>query len=244
MLKLNAGKLFGRITCLNSSSKRFCGFFKNYKKCAFTLAEVLLTMTIIGVVAAMTIPTLHYSRVRQEYSAKIRNFYSRMNNAVLDMELDFGSFRDIRRPAAGDLNALYEWYMKYLDPYMGHSMVKKDKRLVYFKDGSSLTTYYSGGYAEFKYDVNGEKGPNRLGYDTFLFLFAFDDASRRTCFGNTETFFGVYCPAGHTITGVSRETLLKRCREGEGGSYNSGQWCGKLLQNDQWEFKGDYPLKF
>ena len=33
------------------------------KALAFTLAEVLLTMTIIGIVAAMTIPTLHYQRV-------------------------------------------------------------------------------------------------------------------------------------------------------------------------------------
>ena len=37
---------------------------------AFTLAEVMLTMTIVGVVAAMTIPTLHYQRVKKEYSAK------------------------------------------------------------------------------------------------------------------------------------------------------------------------------
>ena len=40
---------------------------------AFTLAEVLLTMTIVGVVAAMTIPTLHYSRVKKEYTAKLKN---------------------------------------------------------------------------------------------------------------------------------------------------------------------------
>ena len=57
---------------------------------AFTLAEVLLTMTIVGVVAAMTIPTLHYSRVKKEYTAKLKNFYSRMENYILDMEMDKG----------------------------------------------------------------------------------------------------------------------------------------------------------
>ena len=30
------------------------------KKFAFTLAEVMVTMSIVGVFAAMTIPTLHY----------------------------------------------------------------------------------------------------------------------------------------------------------------------------------------
>ncbi len=34
-------------------------------KAGFTLAEILLTMTIVGVVAAMTIPTLHYNRVKK-----------------------------------------------------------------------------------------------------------------------------------------------------------------------------------
>ena len=71
------------------------------KSLAFTLAEVLLTMTIIGVVAAMTIPTLHYQRVKKEYTTKLKNFYSRMDNAILDMETDYGSFRDLRKPDNG-----------------------------------------------------------------------------------------------------------------------------------------------
>ena len=35
---------------------------------AFTLAEVVLTMSIVGVVAAMTIPKLSYNRMKKEYS--------------------------------------------------------------------------------------------------------------------------------------------------------------------------------
>ena len=66
------------------------------KKFAFTLAEVMVTMSIVGVVAAMTIPTLHYQRVKREYSAKLKNFYSRMNNAILDMQMDKGSFSDMQ----------------------------------------------------------------------------------------------------------------------------------------------------
>ena len=65
---------------------------------AFTLSEVMITMTIVGVVAAMTIPTLHYQRVKKEYTAKLKNFYSRMENSILDMEMDKGSFRDMRLP--------------------------------------------------------------------------------------------------------------------------------------------------
>ena len=35
------------------------------KALAFTLAEVLITMSIVGVVAALTIPTLHYQKTKK-----------------------------------------------------------------------------------------------------------------------------------------------------------------------------------
>lgn len=202
------------------------------KSLAFTLAEVLLTMTIIGVVAAMTIPTLHYQRVKKEYTTKLKNFYSRMDNAVLDMETDYGSFRDLRKP---DNGKGYDWYMKYIDPYVGHQYVK-DGNKVFYSDGSLLTTFYSGGCLDVDYDVNGLKGPNREGYDMFRFLFCFTTDNRKSWFGNDDIFFGSY-GSGSVAAGASRDGMISKCQE-------NAMWCTRLLQNDQWEFKGDYPYKF
>lgn len=202
------------------------------KSLAFTLAEVLLTMTIIGVVAAMTIPTLHYQRVKKEYTTKLKNFYSRMDNAILDMETDYGSFRDLRKP---DNGKGYDWYMKYIDPYVGHQYVK-DGNKVFYSDGSLLTTFYSGGCLDVDYDVNGLKGPNRAGYDQFRFLFCFDKSEREGWFGNDDIFFGSY-GSGSVAAGASRDGMISKCQE-------KARWCTRLLQNDQWEFKGDYPYKF
>lgn len=202
------------------------------KSLAFTLAEVLLTMTIIGVVAAMTIPTLHYQRVKKEYTTKLKNFYSRMDNAILDMETDYGSFRDLRKP---DNGKGYDWYMKYIDPYVGHQYVK-DGNKVFYSDGSLLTTFYSGGCLDVDYDVNGLKGPNREGYDMFRFLFCFTTDNRKYWFGNDYIFFGSY-GSGSVAAGASRDGMISKCQE-------NAMWCTRLLQNDQWEFKGDYPYKF
>lgn len=202
------------------------------KSLAFTLAEVLLTMTIIGVVAAMTIPTLHYQRVKKEYTTKLKNFYSRMDNAILDMETDYGSFRDLRKP---DNGKGYDWYMKYIDPYVGHQYVK-DGNKVFYSDGSLLTTFYSGGCLDVDYDVNGLKGPNREGYDMFKFLFCFTTDNRKYWFGNDDIFFGSY-GSGSVAAGASRDGMISKCQE-------NAMWCTRLLQNDQWEFKGDYPYKF
>ena len=200
---------------------------------AFTLSEVMLTMTIVGVVAAMTIPTLHYQRVKKEYTAKLKNFYSRMENSILDMEMDKGSFRDMKLPTNGNG---YKWYMDNIDPYMGHQYVDDTKKIVYYKDGSSLLKFYSGGCLDVDYDVNGDKAPNREGYDRQRYLYCFTNDSRISWFGNKDIFFGTY-GSGQTAATTSRESMITKCK-------TSPSWCTKLLQNDQWEFKGDYPFKF
>ena len=52
------------------------------KKLAFTLAEVLITLGIIGVVAAMTIPMLYKNFRAIIYNAKCKKFQSVMSNAI------------------------------------------------------------------------------------------------------------------------------------------------------------------
>lgn len=47
----------------------------------FTLAEVLITLGIIGVVASMTIPTLMQKKFEQETAAKLKKAYSTLSNA-------------------------------------------------------------------------------------------------------------------------------------------------------------------
>ena len=58
-------------------------------KSAFTLAEVLVTLMIIGVIAAMTIPSLMQSTAQQEYKAAYKKAVSMINQAVtLNYALD------------------------------------------------------------------------------------------------------------------------------------------------------------
>ena len=52
--------------------KRFFGF---------TLAEVLITLVIIGVVAALTIPNLLQKYQEQATVKKVQKFYSTLSNA-------------------------------------------------------------------------------------------------------------------------------------------------------------------
>lgn len=203
------------------------------KTLAFTVAEILVAMSIVGVVAAMTIPTLHYNKTKKEYSVKLKNFYSRMQNAVEDMQVDKGSFKDMKMPDNTD-EARTAWYLDNIDPYMGHQFVKGRK--VYYKDGSSLDLIWAGGCLDVDYDVNGDKSPNRSGYDMYRFLYCFKPDSRSSWFGDTETFFGTY-GQGYVATSTTRAQMIDKCKA-------NPSWCSRLLQVDNWEYKQDYPYKF
>ena len=57
---------------------------------AFTLAEVLITLGIIGVVAAMTIPTLVQSYKKKVVESRLVKFYSTMQQAIKLSEIENG----------------------------------------------------------------------------------------------------------------------------------------------------------
>ena len=86
---------------------------------AFTLAEVLITLGIIGVVAALTIPTLinHYQKVVM--SARNKKFVSSINQAVLRSTADNGPPHEWPNHILyHDPESLYDWFDEYIMQYM------------------------------------------------------------------------------------------------------------------------------
>ena len=77
------------------------GYFKKKgekimtKRFGFTLAEVLITLGIIGVVAAMTMPTLMNSTQGAQYKSAYKKALSALGQAItLNVALDGGNFYD------------------------------------------------------------------------------------------------------------------------------------------------------
>ncbi len=58
---------------------RFTSHFSLKRKAAFTLAEVLITLGVIGIVAAMTMPTLISKHEKKVYGTKLIQTYSILN---------------------------------------------------------------------------------------------------------------------------------------------------------------------
>ncbi len=65
------------------------------KQSAFTLAEVLITLGIIGVVATMTIPTLMSNTNKAEFKTGFKKMLSVLNQAVtMSVAVDYTDFAD------------------------------------------------------------------------------------------------------------------------------------------------------
>ena len=64
------------------------------KKCAFTLAEVLITLGIIGVVAAITLPVLVQNYQKHVIINRLKVAYTTIGNAIDQAVSDYGDAQD------------------------------------------------------------------------------------------------------------------------------------------------------
>ncbi len=124
------------------------------KHAAFTLAEILVTLGVIGIVAAMTIPNLINNYQEKVTVTKVKKMYSTLNQAVKLAEVDNGPVItwDLPKNVNGGSQKLYE----YLKPYLkvakecveDNSANCLDTSLkYYYLNGSAWTIFYGdGGY--------------------------------------------------------------------------------------------------
>lgn len=68
----------------------------NIRQKGFTLAEVLITLGIIGIVAAMTMPTLIGKYQKKQTAVQLKKVYTEMSQAVALSELDNGDVKSKR----------------------------------------------------------------------------------------------------------------------------------------------------
>lgn len=124
------------------------------KKNAFTLAEVLITLGIIGIVAAMTLPALVQSHKEKQTVAQLKKFYSVMSNAMMLAYNEYGPLDDWGVTGMGgseesmlEGNAFKNKFINNLKPYLnvlsfcefGDSSCEKKDYSVRSLDGTSHT---------------------------------------------------------------------------------------------------------
>ena len=211
------------------------------------MAEVLITLGIIGIVAAMTLPSLMAKYRKQEASARIKKFYSMMHQAIRLSELENGDalewsmVGEVIKDEEGntDTEAQKEaeeaFWNRYLAKYIKTVGTKDSTYRDYYKkkyliDSSSIELM-NGSCIDFIYDVNGDSNPNEEGVDKFRFLLC-SSKDNSVYHKNTKNAFGTYDQRDID----SRDDALSLCKD-------RPAFCSVLLEYDNWEFKDDYPHK-
>ncbi len=205
------------------------------KRCAFTLAEVLITLGIIGVVAAMTMPVLIANHQKKQVGVKLAKFYSVMNQALIRWENENGIITEDIKFSDRTSDTLAAWYDEAIGKYVQTVKKEQDRQYlkVAFNDGSGFVAYIQSSLAgiyffyctEYKYC----KEESFDGKRTFVFSLHK---------GRLEPYGSQY--------NYSREQVLEACKYGntddpEISSKGRRHFCARLIQMDGWEIKDDYP---
>lgn len=165
-------------------------------KRGFTLAETLITIGIIGVVSAITIPTLVQNQQKKSLEVSFKKAYANLlnafNKALIDDPILFDDstphsynppiaqavykeYRKLKSVTVGEYNKYYKnirTYTKQKGGYPECSQIfnTSSSNHVITPDGSAISIMQNCGTTYITLDTNGlNKGPNAYGHDYFLF---------------------------------------------------------------------------
>ncbi len=188
-----------------------------------------------------------------ETAAKLKKFYSTMSNAVKLAETEWGISSYEWDSYSSANNGIFNWYSNYLLKYISYSAVKKlsetgsyyeqidttykeiapDVPVIYLNDGS---LFFPDEVAEeIIYDVNGEKGPNKMGRDLFNFYILNGEDPDYSVNDSMAHFNTIGC---NTLSYMffSLENMKSTCSK-------TGYYCSYLIEANGWEIPDDYPKK-
>lgn len=194
---------------------------------AFTLAETLITLAIIGVVAAITIPSLMQSSKDQQFTTAAKKAYSTLSSAVQQMNTDnFTDFAAGSNDHASVISA-FRQYLKNIQQttnvnyninyYKSSSsynvvasfsmpgMILADGSKMNFYDVTNDCTAKNVFCSEIIVDTNGAKPPNMDGVDViWFFLMRVDSSTLKIVPDGTPNTLYTACTTGGTTKEESR----------------------------------------
>ncbi len=228
----------------------------------FTLAEIILTLGVIGVVAAITIPTLVTNYQKKSTATQLKKTYALINQAVRMAEAENGELSGWYVPSRKSV----DFFDTYIAPFLKYSKSlapagslvyyspggARERGLAIVRGGAAVYTLLSGvqliinngviignqandsTHLELMVDLNGYKTkPNKFGRDTFFITII--------------TGKGVvlsYLDDGEAYMRSKTRTQLKNGPSAYNYQCNKagrGMWCGALIEKDGWTIAPDYP---
>ena len=231
-------------------------FDTRYNK-GFTLAETLIALVVVGIVAAITVPTLVTRYQKEQTVTQLKKAYSALSQTTARAIADNGPISTWDMGAPGDTDAIKAFLNKYVLPYMSISTELEshhkgwwpveyvylnnepydlNQKFVMFVLSDGTIVYTSSSQrsngekrVSFNVDINGAKKPNKVGKDFFFFTYYLDSPSAEKKGKILANDFD-----------LSRSELAAnkdwRCHKGK-----TGDCCAALIIKDGWKISDDYP---
>lgn len=225
------------------------------KEFAFTLAEVLITLGIIGIVAAMTIPTLMANYQKKQTVTKLQKAISIINQAYRLAYDDVGEATAEEARAMGGV----EYFNKYWNPYIKVSSLC-DKIGCDYNNGGSPWFAPSGK----RYPIQLQTDYSRVGFYSldgyFYLIVVLVGGSKDSETTNSQIFVDINGANKPNIVGKDVFLLTRKSDSEKGGvvvpecststleSINSscskngyGECCAEKIKRAGWQIDDSYP---
>ena len=206
---------------------------------AFTLAEVLITLGIIGVVAALTIPTLMANHRKKVIATRLKHFSSVWQQAYISVNNQNGDENYWGTLVAGDADSALQFYKENFGNYIQTTEIQKSKYgiVASLKNGSGFYFYRWDGQAE-------TSGRTYLTfcpyYKDCIELADKTNLVAGENISDGKTSFAFYMtgqPPRSWGGSNDRDRLINECKSGVKG------YCTRLIEFDGWEIRNDYPIR-
>lgn len=223
-------------------------YFDSLQKNAFTLAEVLITLGIIGVISAITLPSLMTNYQKRNAESHLKHFYSLMRQGIEMAQSDPEADCQIKDSYIKTPNGYHTWW----DKCLAREIKTVDKKrfsstgfenLIILADNSAFVGYVANStIVYFFYCTSPDKcGQERYdGRTSFLFTLEY----------TANHGMQLYAGQGNS-TNKTREQLLEDCRSGIKSEEDAGinmtskrHTCAALIQRDGWKISPDYPWQY
>ena len=246
------------------------GFIPLKGKNSFTLAEVLITLGIIGVVAALSLPSLIQNYKKTVAENELKKVFSLLNQVVLRSEADNGpaiywdweSYQHDGRKYLEFFNKYFAPYLQVtktaqwtINPYyeytaagesVGYLIGRSNEKYLYLADGTVLAfsvDRYANHFGFFKIVLSSSSKKKKLimGRDIFTMAISLKDKKAAVSVF-PDNWQNWSCEAVEK----SKLNFYKRCTEL--GDNTSGMYpdayCTMILYCNNWQVPEDYPIKF
>lgn len=232
----------------------------------FTLAEVLITLVIIGVVAAMTVPSLMSNTNHEETLAKTKKAYSSLSQCVMRSKFDNGPIEEwyeiAEKKAPNYYNLFFKPYLqgttncldykecgyksvapwKYLNgnKYDWHITNEGKSRFFFYMADGTFVAVQTGSYPCVEYNKDGVCIKSELAFASEPTIIIDINGNRNPNTIGKDVFFLNFNNEKGTVpycNAQSTNYVNNNCKK-----KGNGSCCLKKLVGSGWRYDATYPI--